>query len=759
MEIKRTETDDVRFRAAYALNMCTVSVSQIVDYNDVHILEQEYDAILNNINLENMPKDEALLNILVELLNTVSFFRIYDIKEKQIEKKYQNQMKNAIWSAIPNFGVILATTNPIALACSLVTQIGSSYMNYRKAKANAIENHEDSAIELQITAIEQLNALKRELFTTAWRLSDRYNFSDEYRLTEKQIHKYNEILMDPDELRKFERLEVIQDQFKAYPPFWYFFGHAAHRLSKGYDLSIEINESIKKHFNDKAKECFEYYERFIDYNILREDKITSAYALEYADFLLEENSQDIDKIKKLIDLAYEMSKNANDILQMCSISYLKIGEINKAQNVLRILVNDNFNKDVNAKLLSKLYVSEYINTANEDVLFNYSLLESRIKDVNLYPMPEGDINDLKLLDKYISSRKIELFNSYKESIEIYREKYTILFNKIIPLEEHVEDELFVATDEAIERRTQIFDQILKSSKKSYYYGILKNLGFRKEYLKLFDRMIDGLQTLSIFNDYQYKNELINTIRTRIKVKRGYLYIIQEYMDNDEIDVEDYNTMNNEISFDTFTSKFFALLLALIKDYIQDIKEYSELELLDDQLQIFCKNENIKLNLHNKNIHNVFIKDNTRHFDVKLLGSTLDEEFLRNEKEREVLELIKKHEDQILKTKDLDKIEILYKGEEKFNNYIKDITVSGHIMDRILAVIDDRTDKNRDLLLTDQEVVLMVKNRFNNIKPYKSIYYYGDYGDENLAFSFWTDYKNENVNIRKLKELFDEILKE
>ena len=39
--------------AAYALNMCTVSISQIIDYNDVYILEQEYDAILNNTNIRN----------------------------------------------------------------------------------------------------------------------------------------------------------------------------------------------------------------------------------------------------------------------------------------------------------------------------------------------------------------------------------------------------------------------------------------------------------------------------------------------------------------------------------------------------------------------------------------------------------------------------------------------------------------------------------------------------------------------------------
>ena len=70
-EIKKNKyTEDEKLQAAYVLNMCTVSVAQIVDYNDEYILEQEYEAILNNLNLEQIPKDEALLNILKELLTT-----------------------------------------------------------------------------------------------------------------------------------------------------------------------------------------------------------------------------------------------------------------------------------------------------------------------------------------------------------------------------------------------------------------------------------------------------------------------------------------------------------------------------------------------------------------------------------------------------------------------------------------------------------------------------------------------------------------
>ena len=53
-----------KLKAAYALNLWTVSISQIIDYNDMNILEQEYNTIMNNLNLENMPKDEALLDVI-----------------------------------------------------------------------------------------------------------------------------------------------------------------------------------------------------------------------------------------------------------------------------------------------------------------------------------------------------------------------------------------------------------------------------------------------------------------------------------------------------------------------------------------------------------------------------------------------------------------------------------------------------------------------------------------------------------------------
>ena len=86
----KTELSDrEKLKAAYALNLCTVSVSQIVKDRDQYIMDQEYDAILNKLNLEEMPKDAPLREVLEELLDVITHFRVSEIEKQFVEKEYQ----------------------------------------------------------------------------------------------------------------------------------------------------------------------------------------------------------------------------------------------------------------------------------------------------------------------------------------------------------------------------------------------------------------------------------------------------------------------------------------------------------------------------------------------------------------------------------------------------------------------------------------------------------------------------------------------
>ena len=182
------------------------------------------------------------------------------------------------------------------MAVSLASQVGIGYMNYRRAKAENDLEYKSHQWKLQRSAMEQFNGLRRELFDTAWRLATAYQFPDEYRLTERQIKQYDEILMDSDEIRKYERLTTIKSSFKAYPPFWYHYGSTANHIARNQCLSL--SDESRNYYKQEAVKCFEEYWNQNKYALLREDIIASSCALEYIDLLDTESNRE--KIKELL---------------------------------------------------------------------------------------------------------------------------------------------------------------------------------------------------------------------------------------------------------------------------------------------------------------------------------------------------------------------------------------------------------------------------------------------------------------------------
>lgn len=533
---KETEiTKEDKIKAAYALNMCTVSVSQIVDYKDLNVLEQEYDAILNNLNLEQIPKDDALLHILKQLLDTITYFRIEEGDRELIEKNYQQKMKNAIWSAVPNFGLIVAGGNPITMAVSLASQVGIGYMNYRRNKAEYGDERERQLWQLQKTAIEQFNGLRRELFDTAWRLADTYNFPDDYRLTEKQITQYNKILMDHDEVRKYERLESIKDKFEAYPPFWYFIGNTSNYIAG--DKSLKLSEETRTFYRKKALEYFEKYEKLNVYNILREDQLVAACALEHIDLLLLEKNPDMNKINKLLDRAVSMSGNANDILEMCAITYLKIGNRDEAARILRILVNEDYNRIINAQLLSSIYVYK----KNR---IDYELLASRVDLDYLYPMPTNNNQDLnKLNEEFGKKQKSVLKQKYKIVLADYVQKYAIEWNKItsvFDMSVNYPDSFFLDTKKAqSERMVQARRIYANTEKKDYYKRRIAEANYELNILDILNEMCEGLFSSKLFSDVSLQKNIEYFIKNKIAEKKDDINELQQSMVDGTFGLEGY----------------------------------------------------------------------------------------------------------------------------------------------------------------------------------------------------------------------------
>lgn len=465
-----------QLKAAYALNLCTVSVSQIVDYKDLNVLEQEYELILNNLNLHNMPKDQALLHILRQILDTVTFFRIYEGDKMMLEKKYQQKIKNAIWNAIPSFALV-AFGDPYTFAMSMIASVGMGYMNYRKEKANTLTEREEQEWTLQRSAIEQFNALRRELFDTAWRLSDSYEFDDKYRLTESQISQYNSILMDSIPLRKYERLDSIKDNFEAYPPFWYYLANAAMDVVNVYKNETAFGNNISA-INKYTQLAEQNYQKYLDKDIdlLRNNYIRSACDLEYAALLLdslpriEENEKKLRlcKINYLIDDAIKHCGSKLDILQIASIYYLKINKAEEATKHLRKLVIENYNTKTNSQLLSFIYLQETIFDSKKFITntLKYKELVQFTDRTNLIPWVNSEKeltkDHLRNINELFLYKQKEQLHSYFETIvNTIFHKEVISYNKELYNRHYMDanDAFFEDTINAIKERDEEYKKL------------------------------------------------------------------------------------------------------------------------------------------------------------------------------------------------------------------------------------------------------------------------------------------------------------
>ena len=713
-------SDEDKIKAAYALNMCMVSVSQIIDYSDLNILEQEYEAILNNLNLEQIPKDDALLHILKQLLDTITYFRIEAGEREMIEKEYQQKMKNAIWASVPNFGMIVAGGKPITMAISLASQVGIGYMNYSRNNAEYGMDKERKEWELQKTAIEQFNGLRRELFDTAWRLADTYGFPDDYRLTERQITQYNKILMDQDEVRKYERLEAIKENFEAYPPFWYFIGNAANYIACN---NVNLSEETQKTYREKALEYFDKFESLNKFNILRQDQLTVSCVLEHIDLLLLDGNFDKKKIKKMLDGAAQKSKNSNDTLELCALTYLKIGEQDDAAKILRILINENYNRIINAQLLSSIYVHKKNRT-------EYDLLASRVDPDYLYPMPkEGEAVEA-LQDEFGRKQKSVLKLKYKLVLEDYLSKYSIEWNRITSVFDvgrEYPDSFFLDTEKAKgERKSQVRHTYADNNKRLYYQQRMAEAEYELNILDILNEMSTRLFETQAFSDLRLQQKVENDIREQIVVYKDDINKLQQAMTDGKFSMSAY-MLSQTITLKKIVGQAFEMIINYANDRV-DKSNINEITYLESDLRSFCAaNEltvpEITVNCEAK--EDEMFEKKGEPFSAQLFGS----QAVAAKKNAEFLADMTAFVREKMNATDMlnDQTVIYYSETPEFNGYFLSTSFEKYadVRSHAIMILKDKTKRKFDLIFTTAGIVSVIKDKVKNITPYDEVKLKGD----------------------------------
>ena len=764
--------------AAHALNLCMVSVSQIVDYQDLVIMEQDYEGILNNLNLENISKDKALLDVLKQILDVITFFRIQEGDRKLIEREYRQKMKNALWSAIPS-PTMLVTTSAVGLGLSLATMVGTGYMNYRRAKAENRLSYERERWQLQRSAIEQLNGLRRELFSAAWQFADHYEYPDELRLTERQIRHYNDILMDANLIRKYQRLEAIQEYFFAYPPFWYEIGSAANEIYRMSDPKLYLSDgSISERYSNVEvrpleirlddtsrekyrKDAARYYELYWEINkspLLREDPTAAACALEYADLLIADHA-DQSKILALIDNAVRFAGSSFDVLQLCAIAYLQLGATDKAIRILKILVNEEYNTELNAQLLSAQYIALYVD-GDENARINaraeYSLLVSRMspaKNEYLMPWPEKNKIDEQ---GFIAQQREMVAGKYKVLLKEIEDAYTVKFERLLPgPDPYVEyDDSYFAEKNRKRRLSDIYKVFNIQEKKVAYVSAAQNMRVAFDYIELNNEMFSMISEIKPVSG-DCMQEIIQRERAALLENGSKIYTIQNNITEGEMSLEDYRALDAFFCSESRAWVFRRLGEEIDRSFSTSF-EMSELMKSEADIYEYCHKYNFPEPVLDE-LTSVKPENTLPDllFGFELLGSNAEEKQKTIEKQGRMAEVLMKAKDDIISGKN---VRWLIKGSREFDKYFSSANIPGleMIRDGAFAVLDDTQPiSGSDIIFTDTALVLVTGKKFTGEGIlYKNINLSDTSGELYLGRKY--KYRNRSVDLAKLYRLISDL---
>lgn len=305
-----------------SLNQIAVSLTHIITYNDKVVLDQEYNAIINNLNLSKIP-DADIITLLQELMDLLTSSKIQEHERAYLshnyEKNVQNELKKRVTSRIFDTDLII---NPYMGILKAVLNTGSFYFNYRSQMEDYKKEKEEKAWKIDANTLQGLNNFYKKLLKCSWELMRRYNFPDEWRLDEKQLSDYTTILKESDLSLRYRKLERIENSFQKFPPYWYYRGQAAQEIGK----------------KEEALRCFDQFQN-IHQGLLRKDPYAASTAMCKTMLIAEQAAPD--KLKSNLELILANSDDADwgNIL-FAALQYARLGDVDTASRlILRNLDN------------------------------------------------------------------------------------------------------------------------------------------------------------------------------------------------------------------------------------------------------------------------------------------------------------------------------------------------------------------------------------------------------------------------------------
>ena len=334
-----------------ALNMAIVSVHRILTTQNRAILDDEYQNIINNLNLGSIKSDPEITSLYEKLLDITSRRKLRNEEAEFLRKNYNEQSKRSISSALKDMGktsaAMIREDGSIGAFFgsfgNLVSVSAASYFKYQIGGVNLRGTLEENMYRLNAEDLADFNGMQKQLLSSSWNLVSKYNLPDDYRLVQRALDDFNKALDKNDNpSQKLRMLQALESDFLVYPPYWLYRAKAAQECkdseeaAKCYDKFSEVWRPVLRKdpymletakyrisrlvddgvpYDDDKKQIILEMCRIMRENTLRDDWVNNIFAgaVYYA---LGEKQAGIECTQINIDFGYELELSSEVLRNM-----------------------------------------------------------------------------------------------------------------------------------------------------------------------------------------------------------------------------------------------------------------------------------------------------------------------------------------------------------------------------------------------------------------------------------------------------------
>ena len=393
------QLNDNAMRAMLALNYCHMALVNILAYEDRIILDEEYNNIINNISLSAI-QDEEVVTILKQLMDTLITFKLTEEQTARLLKIYNQQVVNAVYvtSAQSTNDVIIAlgvkqlidrlqptmlesvldgtvngapggihgvllgaasgflkailtgTTSPIGaeiIVPYVLSKIGGLYQNYRENTQLYRQALDEKLWKLDTQTIQAIHEMRKSFVQVYWTLMKRYNIPENLRLTEEQLRNAVEVFKIEDVEKRYRQLERLQQDFQAFPPFWYKLAQTAQELGH-LEEAVNLYQKIEQEYHPFFRKDHELAAALMDKVVLIE-----SLKLTHPEILVQLNVEgDVSEDLKRI-LAESNNDWRNNVF--VALQYEGLKNYDAAKNLIIQNIDNEKELSLNFRLLGEIY--------------------------------------------------------------------------------------------------------------------------------------------------------------------------------------------------------------------------------------------------------------------------------------------------------------------------------------------------------------------------------------------------------------------